>query len=80
MVGREQRIDVGPMSGEHNVRFWLAARGIETEPVYIEKILAAAKRGKTLLKEDQVMRMVDIMRKRLQDGKEITDADLDSTE
>jgi 2-isopropylmalate synthase len=80
MVGREQRIEIGPMSGEHNVRFWLAARGIETEPVYIEKILAAAKRGKTLLKEDQVMRMVDIMRKRLQDGKEITEADLDATE
>jgi hypothetical protein len=58
------------------VRFWLAARGIETEPIYVEKILAAAKRGKTLLKEDQVMRMVDIMRKRLQDGKQVTDDDL----
>jgi 2-isopropylmalate synthase len=76
MVGREQRIDIGPLSGEHNVRFWLSARGIETHPVYVEKILAAAKRANSLLNEDQVMRMVAVMRLRLATGQEVTDDDL----
>ncbi len=80
MVGRDQKIEIGPMSGEHNVRFWLESRGIETPPVFIEKILIAAKRGNTLLKEDFIMRMVTVMRERLQRGEEVTDAVLDSVE
>jgi len=58
------------------VRFWLSARGIETHPVYVEKILAAAKRANSLLNEDQVMRMVAVMRLRLATGQEVTDDDL----
>jgi 2-isopropylmalate synthase len=77
MVGRDQQIEIGPMSGDHNVHFWLTARGIETPPVFIEKILAAAKRSNTLLTEDQIMRMVRVMRERLQNGQEVTDADLE---
>jgi isopropylmalate/homocitrate/citramalate synthase len=77
MVGREQRIEIGPMSGEHNVRFWLTARGIETHPVFVEKILTAAKRAHKLLSEDQVLRMVKVLRERLESGGEVTDADLD---
>jgi 2-isopropylmalate synthase len=77
MVGREQQIEIGPMSGEHNVHFWLMAREIETPPVFIEKILAAAKRSNTLLTEDQIMRMVRVMRERLESGQEVTDADLE---
>ncbi len=76
MVGREQRIEIGPMSGEHNVRFWLTARGIEAHPVFIEKILIAAKRATTLLPEDMVLRMVRVMRERLQKGEEVTEEDL----
>lgn len=79
MVGREQRIEIGPMSGEHNVRFWLSTRGIETHPVYVEKILVAAKRANTLLTEDQVMRMVAVMRLRLAKGQSVTDEDLAPT-
>jgi 2-isopropylmalate synthase len=77
MVGREQGIEIGPMSGEHNVRFYLEARGIEEEPVYIEKILAAAKRSNKLLSEKDVLRMIEVMRKRLKAGKEIKESDLD---
>ncbi len=73
LVGREQQIEIGPMSGEHNVRFWLAARGIEVHPVYVEKILAAAKRSSKLLTEEQIMRMVKVMRERLRRGEEVTD-------
>jgi 2-isopropylmalate synthase len=77
MVGREQQIEIGPMSGEHNVQFWLTARGIETPAVFIEKILTAAKRSNTLLTEEQIMRMVTVMRERLQNGEEVTDEDLE---
>lgn len=77
MVGRKQGIEIGPMSGEHNVRFYLKQRGIEDKPIYIEKILAAAKRSKTLLSENDVMRMVKVIRTRKKSGQEIKDADLD---
>ena len=76
LVGREQRIDIGPMSGEHNVRFWLTSHEIETPAVFIEKILAAAKRSSAILTEAQLMRMVAVMRERLHNGEEVSDADL----
>lgn len=77
LVGREQEIEVGPMSGEHNVRFWLKKRKIETHPVFVEKILAASKRSNKLLTEDQILRMVKVMRERLKAGEQVTDADLE---
>lgn len=76
MVGRAQGIEIGPMSGEHNVRFYLRERGIEEHPVYIEKILSAAKRSNRLLSEDDVMRMVTVMRERLKVGQDIQDSEL----
>ena len=78
MVGRQQGIEIGPMSGEHNVRFFLRNRGIEEEPLYLEKILTAAKRSNTLLTEDDVLRMVKVMRERLKAGHEVEDADLEA--
>ncbi len=77
MVGREQEIEIGPMSGEHNVRFYLKARDIEEEPIFVEKILAAAKRSSKLLSEQDVLRMVEVMRKRMKSGEDIKDSDLD---
>ncbi|HET7011597.1 MAG TPA: LeuA family protein [Anaerolineales bacterium] len=76
LVGREQRIEIGPMSGDHNVRYWLTSRGIETPPVFIEKILAAAKRSRSILSEPEILRMVAVMRERLKNGEQVTDADL----
>jgi 2-isopropylmalate synthase len=76
LVGREQEIEVGPMSGEHNVQYWLTSHGIETQPVFIEKILAAAKRSNALLTEAQLLRMVTVMRERINNGELVTDADL----
>lgn len=67
MVGRTQGIEIGPMSGEHNVRYWLRSRNIEVHPIYVEKILAAAKRSNHILPEDEIMRMVVTLRRRLAD-------------
>jgi 2-isopropylmalate synthase len=77
MVGRSQGIEIGPMSGEHNVRFWLRDHDVEDHPVYVEKILAAAKRSNKLLTEDEIRRMVIVMRQRLQRGEEVTDEALE---
>jgi 2-isopropylmalate synthase len=77
MVGRNQSIEIGPMSGEHNVRYYLSQRDIEVEPVIVEKILSAAKRSRKLLSEEDVLRMVKVMRLRLKAGKEIKDIELD---
>jgi isopropylmalate/homocitrate/citramalate synthase len=54
MVGREQRIEVGPMSGESNVTFWLESHGFEVTRERIERILTAAKASDRLLNEDEL--------------------------
>ena len=77
MVGRAQGIEIGPMSGEHNVRFFLRQRGIEAHPVFVQKILEAAKRSNRLLAEEDVLHMVKVMRARLKAGEEIEDGELE---
>lgn len=54
VVGREQRIEVGPMSGESNVTFWLEHRGIAPTRARIDRILAAAKDSDRLLSEEEL--------------------------
>ena len=43
MVGREQKILVGPMSGKSNVVFVLERRGVKPTDALVEKVFAAAK-------------------------------------
>lgn len=45
MVGRRQEIEVGPMSGESNVVYWLESRQIEPTP---ERVLAVFQRAKSV--------------------------------
>ena len=78
MVGREQGIEIGPMSGEHNVRAWLAKRNIEPHPVLIDKILAAAKRSNRILSEEEIHRMTRVVRLRMDAGQDgLSDSDLE---
>lgn len=76
MVGRSHTIEIGPMSGESNVRYYLRQHHIEENPVFVEKILAAAKRSSQLLNEKDVLRMVRVMQARLTAGQEIHESDL----
>ncbi len=76
LVGRRQDIEIGPMSGEANVRYWLQARAIEVHPIFCEKILAAAKSSNKLLEEELILRMVTVMRERMRDGEEVNVEDL----
>ncbi|HVR89376.1 MAG TPA: LeuA family protein [Candidatus Limnocylindria bacterium] len=54
LVGRGQRIEVGPMSGESNVIFWLEQRTIEPTRARIDRIFAAAKASDRLLTDAEL--------------------------
>lgn len=54
MVGREQVIDVGPMSGKSNVVFWLEKRGVAADDALVERIFQKAKASKTVLTEEEI--------------------------
>jgi 2-isopropylmalate synthase len=54
MVGREQEIEVGPMSGKSNVLFWLERRGITADDAVVERIFAKAKASDTVLTEEDI--------------------------
>ncbi len=55
VVGREQRIEIGPMSGESNVVFWLESQGFEATRERIARLMEAAKRSDRLLGEDELL-------------------------
>jgi 2-isopropylmalate synthase len=54
IVGLEQKIRIGPMSGKSNVQHVLARLGIEASDARIEKVLHAGKASKRLLTDEQV--------------------------
>lgn len=49
LFGRTQEIEVGPMSGESNVVYWLARRGRSAPPEAVSRILSHAKSSKRTL-------------------------------
>jgi 2-isopropylmalate synthase len=58
LVGREQAIDVGPMSGRSNVVYWLEHRGIEATDDRVDRILARAKAAATVLTDAEIRALV----------------------
>jgi 2-isopropylmalate synthase len=54
VLGRQQRIEVGPMSGESNVVFWLESHGYEATPERIARIFDAAKASDRLLTDAEL--------------------------
>jgi len=55
LIGCRQVIEVGPMSGESNVVYWLQERGIEAAPDLVREIFQAAKTSPTILEEEQIL-------------------------
>jgi 2-isopropylmalate synthase len=55
MVGREQVVDVGPMSGRSNVMFWLEKRGLNASDEAIDRIFAKAKGSDVVLTEAEIL-------------------------
>ena len=49
LIGREQQIDVGPMSGKSNVVFWLERHGYTATDELVDRIFSKAKASSTVL-------------------------------
>ena len=54
MVGRRQEIEVGPMSGESNVVFWLESRNIAATPERVQAVFQRAKSVDRVLEADEI--------------------------
>lgn len=54
LVGREQVIEIGPMSGRSNVTYWLEKRGVVATDALVERILQRAKRASAVLTDAEI--------------------------
>ena len=59
MVGREQRIEVGPMSGQSNVVFWLEQHGFDATPERAGRIFEAAKISDRMLTDAELQALAE---------------------
>lgn len=57
-VGRTQEIEIGPMSGNSNVQFYLAAHGIAATPEIIKLVFEHAKKCTHILSEEEVLEII----------------------
>ena len=57
LVGREQQIEIGPLSGKSNVIFWLESRGLPVTDDVVDRIYAAAKASRRTLTHDQIIKL-----------------------
>jgi 2-isopropylmalate synthase len=55
VIGLEQVIDIGPMSGKSNVIFWLESRGLATDDSLVNRILQKAKASDHTLSEAEIL-------------------------
>ena len=63
LVGRQQEIEIGPLSGRSNVIFWLESRGLPATDEIVDRVFAAAKASNRMLRHDQVQAIVDEVRR-----------------
>jgi 2-isopropylmalate synthase len=61
LVGRRQEIEVGPMSGESNVVFWLQQHHIEPTPERVQAVFQRAKSVDRILTDDEIRRVVQAL-------------------
>lgn len=54
LFGLKQKIEIGPMSGENNVRFWLETRHLPVTDEKVKAILSAAKEHNRILTEAEI--------------------------
>jgi 2-isopropylmalate synthase len=58
LVGREQEVEIGPMSGRSNVTFWLMKRGLPVSDAIVEGIFTRAKEATAVLAEEELRAIV----------------------
>ncbi len=59
LFGRQQEIEIGPMSGESNVIYWLQNHGIEPDPALVKKIFDHAKIQNRLLTTEEILGLIN---------------------
>lgn len=63
MLGLKQTIEVGPMSGESNVIYWLETHGHESECALVEHIFRLAKQRETVFEDAELVAAIAEFRK-----------------
>ena len=58
LVGRQQEIDIGPMSGKSNVVFWLERRGLAATDEIVDRIFTKAKSSSSVLTEAEILQLL----------------------
>jgi 2-isopropylmalate synthase len=58
LIGRNQEIEIGPMSGTSNVLFYLSQRGIMASNELVHAVLLAAKESNRILPEPEILAIV----------------------
>jgi 2-isopropylmalate synthase len=61
LLGLDQVIDIGPLSGRSNVRYWLEKRGIAATDEIVDRIYNTAKRSERVLTEEEVLALVRLV-------------------
>lgn len=56
--GRRQSIELGPMSGASNVKFWLRDHNVAETDKLVEKLLQFAKQQSALMSEEKILELV----------------------
>ena len=57
-IGRTQEIEIGPMSGNSNVQYYLSSRGLPVTPELTKSIMEEAKRSPRVLTEAEILELV----------------------
>jgi isopropylmalate/homocitrate/citramalate synthase len=60
LFGREQLIEIGPMSGKSNVIFWLERKGIKPTEERVECVFNHAKQCNATLTDEDILKLLDI--------------------
>ena len=56
--GKQQSVEIGFMSGESNVVFWLKQHGHEPEPALVKHVFGKAKAADHIFTDDEVEQIV----------------------
>ena len=57
-IGRMQEIEIGPMSGNSNVQYYLSSRGLPVTPELTKRIIDEAKKSPRVLTDAEVLEIV----------------------
>ena len=58
LLGLEQVIEIGPLSGRSNVLYWLEKHGIPSQDDLVDRIYSAAKQSERVLTEEEIFALV----------------------